>query len=327
MLIYSFYYFTELTNVKLDRLLTFTVKVGVSFVIVNTVLYFVELPIWKPDSQLWWGRISRGYPTMDVVSLSYVVIILLYFQNLKINLVERQIYLFVIFLGILLQASGTGIVLIICILFFSVLYFVFFKSSTIFKTNLFSIGTLIFMLFFIFPEILNKYYPEEYKKILVLIENKTNILFGNKVDHDTWYVRKIQYEKKLQKQNTVMKKIFGIGQAEATFDAKKAKSDSRYIFIERQYSLNNICYGYIGSTFYIMFIVLAILETILMKQITWNIKMLFCLCILIFVINSQTLIVLVLFPNTAFFAFLYATLKRVKNDHKYYLCNFYSNSN
>jgi hypothetical protein len=327
MLIYSFYYFSELTKTSTDRLFLLIVRVGVSFVIINTTLYFVELPIWGPnDYQKWWGRISCGYPTMDVVSLAYTLIILLYFENLRICLVSRWIYTFIICSGIALNATGTGLVLVVAIIIVSLGYLLFLKSPSILKKSIIGLVGGIIILLLEGTAIMEKYYPYQYENMLVLMKDKSQILYfetGN--DVASLSLREKQYNDAMIKhQNSSLKRIFGVGLSSVTYDAKVRRKDQRYIFIEDQFGFNKICYGYLGSSFLIMFLLVAFWEVATMRQVSWTIRIFFGLSILIFSVNSRTLLSLVLFSNIAFFALFYATLKRVKNDNKYYLENFES---
>jgi hypothetical protein len=322
MLIYAFYSFKELTHTSTIRFLTFITKVGVSFVIINTTLYFVELPIWE-EYQPWWGRISCGYPTMDTISLSYVLVILLYFENIIIKPLKRWIYVCIILFGIFVQATGTGIVIIGGVTTVSLFYFLFFNSSKLLRKNVLAIVTTIIVVLALFPIIINKFQPEQYNQISFLIDNKISNLLGEDVDLNTMEMRENQYKKALMRQDTDLKKIFGIGLGDVTFNMEVKENNPNSIYIEDQYSLNKISYGYIGFVFFILFIMITIGEIISMKQVVWQTKILFCLSIMIFAANSKTLISLVLFSNTAFFAFFYATLKRVKNDRLFYLENFY----
>jgi hypothetical protein len=168
--------------------------------------------------------------------------------------------------------------------------------------------------------VMNRYYPDEYMKIMYLMENKISILLGNEEEYNTLEIREEQYENAMKRNYGIISKVLGCGLSNVTYDAYLAHKG--YIFIENQYDLLKICLGYIGFTFYVLFIVIAGTGAILMKRVTNQTKMLFFLSILIFAINSKTLIPLVLFSNTAFFALFYAFFKRVQNDNSFYLANF-----
>lgn len=325
MFIYASYYFYELTGVYIKQLFTFIVKVGISFVFINTILYFVELPIWEiGTARKWWGRISCGYPTMDVITLSYTLIILLYFENLQIKPTRRLIYTAIIIIGILLQATGTGLITLSLIIFVTILYFLFFKSSISLKKNARKILFIIIIVCFSIPIVINKYAPELYEQMYVIVENKIMVLLDDdnvEDEHNTLTIRENQYTKAIKEQNTDFKKIFGLGMSAVTYDADLASEDDRYIYIEDQYGINRAIYGYLGSFLYILFIIITFLEIIQIKHIKSNTKILFILSIMVFAINSKTLIPLVLFSNTIYFAILFAIMKRIKNQENFYLEN------
>lgn len=62
--IYLFSFYEKITGKSFQSLLTFIVQVAVAHVVINTFLYFYELPIWK-SFHPYWGRISQGYPTIN----------------------------------------------------------------------------------------------------------------------------------------------------------------------------------------------------------------------------------------------------------------------
>ena len=54
--IYLFSHFQKLTNQTYDKYILFIIKTGIVFTILNTLLYFIYIPVWV-NYQKWWGRI------------------------------------------------------------------------------------------------------------------------------------------------------------------------------------------------------------------------------------------------------------------------------
>ena len=90
--IYLFSHFQKLTHQTYDKYILFIIKTGIVFTILNTLLYFIYIPIWI-NYQIWWGRISCGYPTMDVITLAYTLLFLFYYPKLKLGSITRIIYI------------------------------------------------------------------------------------------------------------------------------------------------------------------------------------------------------------------------------------------
>jgi hypothetical protein len=308
---YFFYYFTDLTKVSYNQLLTFFVKVGVSFSVVNTLLYFVDIPIWNESFHGWTGRIGRGYPTVDVVTQSYALITLLFFDNLKIGCLQRLFYTILVLLGILLQFSGTGTVLIACITLVCVFSCLFQLPNELrknLKMLLFSIPLSVFLSYLL----LDKYSPELLERSMFVLENRTSVLLGEDPELNTMETRERQYKRNLLYQNTAFRKMFGIGVGRTTFKSDIANNPS-YIYIENQYSFNKICYGYFGAVLLIVFIMMFFLKSLLMKHITFSTRIFLCMGVIVFTINSNTVVPLSIFANSAPLALFYAIFMRMRN--------------
>jgi hypothetical protein len=309
--VYLFYCFFELTNISFKRLLKFFIKVGVSFVILNTAFYFIELPIWKENRALWYGRISVGYPTMDVVSLSYALITLLFFNGLKISNNRRILYACLIFAGMLLQFSGTGIFLLSVTMLAS-LFLIFFKSTTSLRINTIKFLLVIPILIFLGYSTLNEYDPILLETSISVAENRTSILLGEDPQMNSMKARKNEYKRALRYQDSDIKEIFGIGFGRVTFNTEFAQNPE-YVFIEDQYLFNKRVYGYIGHILFIIFILLTFWKAISMKNISLSTKLFCCLCVIAFAAGSKTGVSLYEFPFTIIFALFYAILIRLKN--------------
>lgn len=309
--IYLFCNFPKLTHQTYEKYILFLIKTGVIFVILNTVLYFIYIPIWK-SHQMWWGRISCGYPTMDVITLAYTLLILLYYPNLKLKSITRIIFIIIILIGCILQFTGTGIVILGIILPFTLLYYIFSPKKQLLKREVLFTFSILLLIAGSTISFIKLQFPQEYAQGEYLIFNKIDILTGNVDTNDanTLATREEQFKKIEKKQNYLFEKIFGIGLGNATNDTDKLASIKSSFMIEDQYSLAQVCYGYIGLIFY-LFIPLGFMFNILLrKKLTMNIRCLFMGAIIIFLANSKTLIPLVLFPNYIYFPFFIALFKQ-----------------
>jgi hypothetical protein len=317
MLIFAFYNFQELTKKPYELLFNYFVRIAVLFVIIGTLGYFYELPIWI-NFRPWFGRFSSGYPTMDVISLSYALSLLLFYDNLRLSLIKRILYTILVIIGIVLQVTGTGFISLILIICTFILY-AFTKSS---KQKILRLsGTLSIFIILIFAlSIVNTFkvmYPEEYDQAEKIALNKFYSFFDkNEVEEslDTNLMRQDQLEHAKQFQENMFQKVLGIGLGRLNMDTLKDQNRNEFYHIEDQYSINLIAYGYVGSLFFILFILNCLLGSIKSKHVDINIRFLLFICAIIYTINNMTLITLYLFSNTAAFALIYAFSRKIKTE-------------
>lgn len=308
--IYIFQYFEEITHRTYQDYIRFIVQVSIIFVIFNTIFYFIPAPF-LIEQKLWWGRISVSYPTMDVVTLSYVLILLMYYPNIKISSTKRILYMSILILGIFIQFSGTGIVLIGGI-FISFIYYVLFSSQKTLKKETLVLVSIIILTSGSVISYLKIKFPDEYNKGFDLIENKISILSGDIGDNEfnTMDARQNAIEDVKRKYiNNSFSKIFGIGLGHATNNLSKLNKNKSLFMIEDQYSLISICYGYIGLFLFSLTIILFALKS-LKSQLPTNLKIMFICAAFIFAANSKTLTSLILFPNYVFIAFFFTLIKK-----------------
>lgn len=307
--IYLFYYFQELTNKSYDDLFRFAIYVAVAFVCINTLLYFVPTGI-ITKQQMWWGRVSVGYPTMDVITLAYALCILLFYPNLGIKGFLKPIFILTIIFGIMLNFSGTGIVALSLILATALL------TSGIVKNRKVLLTSALIVIVFLPTALtyLSYNYESEYKDGSMLIGNKINIILENDVQTNTLEIRYEQYEK-ISRQMTTIEKVFGRSLINASNDAKMLKQQGVYM-IENQYDFCRSAYGYVGLSLYILMIV-AYAYNILKTRLTTYIKILLLLSAMILAINSRTLIILVLFPNYMFISLFMGYFQKIRNGENY----------
>lgn len=315
--IYIFKHFEQLTKRSYNDFIYFMIKTGVIFVILNTLLYFIHIPIWEKYHP-WFGRISCGYPTMDVITLAYTLILLLFYPNIPISSYKRTIFTIIIIMGMLLQFSGTGLVVLSLILFTSLIFYLFHPTNKLYKST---IATFAFFLFFsitIFSYI-KLYFPNELEKGMILVNNKINILTGNisADEANTMEIREEQFNNIRKKQDNDLKVLFGLGLGDLTNGSFK---DNDSYMIEDQYGINLVCYGIIGYILFLSILFYKFIIIIRNKKTTLQFKLLFLLSIMIFAANCKTLIPLVLFSNYMYFAFFYViSSSSIKYENSYRL--------
>jgi hypothetical protein len=293
--LYLFYHFETITRQPYSKILLYKVNVAVVYVFVNTFLYFVELPVWDRYHP-WWGRITQGYPTCDVVSLAFVLALLMLYKDLNISNIKRTLYSIVIVLEILMIASGTGIILIVTVFVAAVLQICIFDRFVNKLKNYLLYFICFFVCFFIVGnEILKTINPELYTKVYIIINGKIEKLTGKEVSEavDTMEIRETQ-EKDVKKQHlkTLTDKIFGIGFGLVTDDSNviAKRKNNEIIFIENQYGINKVTGGWISNILYICFLFFTVCKVFMIRKIKLADKMIIIISPLIIAISSFTVI-------------------------------------
>lgn len=301
ILSYVFFHYEKLTGESYQNYLFFILKAGVFFVILNEFLYFYELPIWK-NYRPWWGRFGCGYPTMDVISLSYGVLILLFGKSFPISNFTRSCYFIILITGIFLQFTGTGILLLSILLLLSLYLYIKNKSTMHYLKYVF---IFVIIVASTVPSYFILNYPEEVKDAQYLLENKVSILLNKEVDDNSMDIRSEQFRKNKEKyQETTFDQIIGIGLSRVTYGDEAG--DPNYIFIEDQYSFYILCCGYIGFCLFLFFLYQYVLNSFNLYVYDKNVALLTLFVAIVFILNGRTLLSLVLFPNVAFWSLFYA---------------------
>lgn len=317
--IYIFYYFEELTHRTYQEYIKFIIKTCIIFIFANTLFYFIPVPF-IIEPHLWWGRISVSYPTMDVVTLSYALIFLMYDTDIEISRIKRICYMLIIFFGIFIQFSGTGIILLGIIFFIFLYYLIFSHQKTLKKENLTVIGIIIFTSSSLVSYIKIQF-SLEYEKGMELVQNKINILSGdiNENEFNTMEIRQNSIDQVKKKYiNNEFSQLFGIGLGNATNNLSKLNKNKNLFMLEEQYSLINICYGYIGLSLFIM-IILSFILSVYRSRIPPNLKIMFICAAFIFTANNKTLTSLILYPNYVFIALFFTLFKKQIYAYNYRL--------
>ena len=306
--IYIFTYYEKVTGKTFADLMTFIIKMAVAHVIINTFLYFYELPIWKVFHP-YWGRISQGYPTIDVVLLNFSLAIILMCEDVKIKPFTRIVFSFIITIGILLLASGTGFVMLAFVLSISILLPLIKKTMTKgFKTAIITLGLLL-VSFSIAVQIIKNVDESLYESMYLSLQNRISIIFNkeSELDINTMDVRETRRMgiKKLQTNDFDM--LFGRGFSNLNMDPGN-KNTIGTIFLEDQYSINLLTIGVIGSILYFAYFIIESLKYFRQKKYLSNV------IILLFLISSFTSGCLINF-SISLFAVIFLTKKLYYNKY------------
>ena len=292
-ILYVFYYYEKLTGKNYSNLIRIIVNTSVIFSIVNVVLYFIPLPIWNRD-EFWWGRISCGYPTLDVISQAYAIILLLYYPTLNYSTVKSVFYLMILSAGIMLNFSGTGTVILFLIMVVSIIPGVLYKR----RLKFLSIYIIVVISSFsIIVTYISTNFPNEYQMGIVLLEEKYGNLTGQETGTgNTLETRKEQMEKVSSHNKNIISILFGQGLNYATNDDIVMQKYSKAYMIENQFSLIQVCYGYWGLLLF-LYIIFDMSIYTFYKIGDKQYKIMILLAILVFIANSYVLLPFILFPN------------------------------
>lgn len=267
---------------NINQILTSVTKISVLYVLMNWFFFFIELPIWTRFHP-WWGRISQGYPTLEVFPLSISLAILLLYEKLLYSRNLRLLYILIVTAGLLGMVSGTGFVSLglISITVFMVLSYKK-KPSIIIKQTFISLA-IIGILIFSGITAIRHYSPALYENIIYVGNNRLSILLGGgeDVEFNTFDIRKKQYEAAQKKYiKDEIDYLVGIGTAKVTCDALLV--NEKNIFIEDQYSLNFITMGVLGNVLMAIFLLSLIIHTLKRNDITMKTKAMYLLFVLLF---------------------------------------------
>lgn len=234
------------------------------YVIANIILYYIPFPYLISDRHRYWGRLTVGYPTIDIILISLALVFLFFSKN-NWSMKQMLIKGIVLFIGMCIQASGTGIVLFAIIMLLLLGYNFRFGlmhsfSLTLFRKTMIIFGSIIFIggssVLFYFKTT----DPVLYETMELQLENRFNILTGQE-EKSTLDVNTLEHRNAINKRNikkylnTDLKEMIGTGFGHVGM----GMSDNKHVVCEDQYTLNNITIGYIGNVVYIMVLIRLLL--------------------------------------------------------------------
>lgn len=310
--IYIFLNFSSLTKKKITDYLRYIVYLAVMWTFVNTFLYFFELPIWE-EHQQWIGRISNGYPTVDVVCLNYTLFILLFLDNLGIGKIRRLFSTFIIIIGIISQFSGTGTA-ILFVMIFSFILSSLKKEKQKLKWNFYISLVSVFLFLLTGFAYFYAQQPELTKYAMSVITKKISFFVGednvesewNSFDQDTMEVREEEFEIQKRKHLTSLSnRVFGVGFKNVT---TYSSFNSKDIFIEDQYGMNLVTIGYIGSFLFVLFVISPLKRWIKFYKPDKYAIVIGCLPVFFYLLSSKTTLTMVTMQIELIFALFYSIL-------------------
>lgn len=298
--------YKKLTGKALESYLLFIIRCASLWVYINFILYFVEIPIWE-TFRPWFGRISNGYPTVDVVCLNYALYIILFYGNLNVSGKERVFHTLSLVGGIISQFSGTGTVMLIFLLLTS--YITKRKCHDIRNSIKICILTLSLSSFFVVGW-LSKNQPELTEAATRVATDKFLILVGKQDDLDPWAdtmkARSDQYESsKEQFIKTFGDYFVGLGYGNVVMNEVNRSND---IFIEDQYRLNFITIGILGQLLFVLYIVIPFWHWFKFYKNNHDAIFIGIIPILLFLLSSVTTMTMAVFQIEVIFAFFYSIL-------------------
>lgn len=245
------------SNIQFNEYLQKYVDIMCLYIITNVALYYIHIPFLITEPHRYWGRLTVGYPTIDVILIGFAIAIV-FFGEHKWNNKAFLLRSFILCTGMLMQASGTGMVFmaILIILMFFYLNRIYIKQPkeyikrkrTYFITliSIFILcGTSVLAIFRVQNE-------ELYNAMTFQIENRIFILLGieeestlsvNTMDDREYHFKRAE-KKFLTDEN---RKLFGIGYG--YINMKETQTNK--VLTEDQISMNKVTIGSLGNYIYI----------------------------------------------------------------------------
>lgn len=249
------FYHSDLFRVKGSVLVRFFAQSMVLYSLLSVFLYFVRIPIWNDFQRFYWGRVTVGYPTIDVVNCAIAVGILFFCSEREFSIFHKIVDIFVLVVFIILQTSGTGFGLLFGLLV-GTIFCVCFKfkldSSEIsnIKKVAFGVGVVLFTFGSSVYGFLNRYDPMLLDNMTLQFENRVAIMMSEKnsdLDLNTMEMREDKYEKAKELYlKTPIDEFFGAGFGKVSYNPKKHFSGTR-VFLESQWHLELFSEGYLGG--------------------------------------------------------------------------------
>lgn len=268
------FYYAPFFNCNVGKLTFFYARIIILYSLLNPILYFLHLPIWNGVG--YWGRISVGYPTVDVVAYAIGLAIILFDEYSHVWSWKKQsLAAFFLIVGILSQASGTGIVLVFVIFVFMIMYIFFFKEKRQVALQKKKLCLIVLLLSISAPigyGALLSLNPDLLKKMEWHFENRTRILLngGNALDDvNTVDMRKDEFQNAkdvyLKDFSSV---LFGAGFGPLDYSSKRnVGNDKQKVFLESQFHLTMFSSGVVGLIVLLGTFVVAMKKIVMKKNI------------------------------------------------------------
>lgn len=290
LLTYSFYYFEELTNYTYKKAFRLLIACCCIYTIINILSLLINIPIWK-DNDMWFGRLSRGYPTTDTAVLIFALASLL-FLKLGYNVKQTFVIALLLIISILMQNTGSGLILLPITLGIYV-------GKNIFKSRIFfSLKTYIVIALMIILGVfvINKFKernPLLFENMSLVLQSKIdNFIYGRESTSDfkenSIDARQNQYNNAKSYMYSDLDKIIGLGTSRYTLDLNILQQNKGTFTIENMFFTIIICYGIFGFTLYVLMFLESIIMIFRIKESLDN-KIFYFVGIVIFAVSSNAL--------------------------------------
>lgn len=288
LIIYCFFHYSLLVKERIESLFKIIINAVAVWCFLNFFFFFVDVPIWGVWRNVWFGRISFGYPTTDVVIISFAYALLLFKQTGFNNLI-KTVYIILYFSSIIAQSSGTGILLLFCITTIFIGYSIIQKRLSLYK--LFKIICVILLSGYILTYAItafSKFDRAMLQDITIVLTNKIYALTGNKemMTIDTMEYREDVEKKSLKKLRSTFDKLFGIGYARCDYLKGGYAHSDKYVMIESQYGINRFAIGHLGNILFLLAIYSPLIN--IMKKRNYKDKFLILTMFLIYALSCFT---------------------------------------
>lgn len=250
MLTICFMNFKKLTSRPLIYVYKKIVFFSICYCCLNILSVFMTLPIWQ-QQEMWYGRFGMGYPTTDTISLCMALIILL-FKGCYFNYGKVKMFFIIVLInvGIIMQVTGTAIIVLPAIWCVYLVYKVFISKKWIEASIVVS---LLLLCGSAINQLLSKELGERYEAASLLIDVKIRNFYKDEdVDNfDSKQARKDQFssaQKRFIGDNEV-RTLFGCGIHQFTMN--QSLMSERYFHVENMFLLFVLCFGYWGTFLFI----------------------------------------------------------------------------
>ena len=238
---------SKLFNLDLKDLINFYLKLSLVLVFVNIIGYFVPNPIVYRgitkhfDNGYYENRITVGQPAISIFPL-----LLSYFYT-AIFVDRHKILKMIIYTtGIIISVSTTGVLsFVLCNLILLLFINNLNKDA---RRQILKFYLLMFL--FAFVVLILIVDTDVFKQASELIGSKIKAFFFDDGVDPSMKIRDLKFESALKKAQTLFDKLFGLG-AYGYYDVE---FNSDFENIENTYRSVLLFYGYVGASFFILFL-------------------------------------------------------------------------
>jgi len=268
LFIYVFLHSEKICKLSSKTLITKFIRYEIIYSILDVLLYFVYIPIWN-SYQTYWGRIGVGYATIDVVVMAFALILLWFYEQLKVCAFFKIVGGIILWGVLLCQSSGTGLFTLLIVFLFSIIYILGFKAS---KTNMiyvrkksriYILASFFVIAFLSYSTIL--WMQKNNNDMYLQLENRAATLLNvseySSINVNTMEVRQEQFDEayKYLVHDNLLRDIFGCGYGRIKV---VPNGNTNVFFLESLFYIHRIAIGWIGTFFFYGLLIWALVKAI-----------------------------------------------------------------